>query len=166
MRASRRLNVSFNVSTNKQTNEQTNEQTNKRQRAQILEYRTKYSKDAVALREPFAEQESELKARLAAAKALLPSVVVPRALQIKIAEVCADLGVDGLRGDIVVNRCAKAFAASQGRAEVVVADVQQVVKSCLAHRMRKDVLDSVDAGEVVTETFLRVFKAELAAAGP
>ena len=41
-------------------------------------------------------------------------------LRVKISEVCSNLDVDGLRGDIVVNSAAKAHAAYDGRTEVTV----------------------------------------------
>ena len=41
-------------------------------------------------------------------------------LRVKISEVCSQLDVDGLRGDIVTNRAAKAHAAYNGRDKVTV----------------------------------------------
>ena len=39
-------------------------------------------------------------------------------LRVKISQVCGTLDVDGLRGDIVTNRAAKAFAAYNGRTKL------------------------------------------------
>ena len=36
-------------------------------------------------------------------------------LRVKISQVCGSLNVDGLRGDIVTNRAAKAYAAYNGK---------------------------------------------------
>ena len=38
--------------------------------------------------------------------------------RIKISEICSELDVDGLRGDMVTNRAAKALAAFEGRTQV------------------------------------------------
>lgn len=38
--------------------------------------------------------------------------------RIKISEICSELDVDGLRGDMVTNRAAKALAAFDGRTQV------------------------------------------------
>jgi magnesium chelatase subunit I len=42
--------------------------------------------------------------------------------------------VDGLRGDLVINRVAKALVAFEGRNEVTVADIGRVIGICLNHR--------------------------------
>lgn len=38
--------------------------------------------------------------------------------RVKISEICSELDVDGLRGDMVTNRAAKALAAFEGRTQV------------------------------------------------
>src|SRR6056297_346094 len=47
-------------------------------------------------------------------------------LRVQISQVCAELDVDGLRGDIVTNRAAKALAAFEGRTEVTVDDIRRI----------------------------------------
>jgi magnesium chelatase subunit I len=43
---------------------------------------------------------------------------VPRELQLLISDMCSRLNVDGLRGDLVVNRAVKALVAYEGRTQV------------------------------------------------
>ena len=50
---------------------------------------------------------------------------------------CSRLDVDGLRGDLVVNRAAKALVAFEGRREVTPEDVGRVATMCLNHRYGK-----------------------------
>ncbi|KAL3596495.1 hypothetical protein D5086_008132 [Populus alba] len=71
--------------------------------------------------------------------------------------VCAELNVDGLRGDIVTNRAAKALAALKGRDQVTAEDIATVIPNCLRHRLRKDPLESIDSGLLVSEKFYEVF---------
>ena len=54
--------------------------------------------------------------------------------------------VDGLRGDIVTNRAAKAYAAYNKQSKVTVTDIEKVITLCLRHRLRKDPLESIDGG--------------------
>ncbi len=68
------------------------------------------------------------------------------------------LDVDGLRGDIVTNRAAKAHAAYYGRTEVRVEDISTIITLCLRHRLRKDPLVSLDSGEKVDTIFKEVFE--------
>ncbi|MEL6333630.1 MAG: magnesium chelatase ATPase subunit I, partial [Cyanobacteria bacterium J06626_26] len=70
--------------------------------------------------------------------------------------------VDGLRGDIVSNRAAKALAAYEGRSEVTLDDIQTVIALCLRHRLRKDPLESIDSGYKVEKTFGSVFGVTIA----
>ncbi len=83
-------------------------------------------------------------------------------LRVKISEVCSELDVDGLRGDIVTNRAAKALTAFEGRTEVTVDDIRRVITLCLRHRLRKDPLESIDSGYKVEKVFARVFGVEIA----
>ena len=55
-------------------------------------------------------------------------------LRLQISEVCSLLDVDGIRGDMTVNKAATALAALEARDEVTPADVQRVIALCLNHR--------------------------------
>lgn len=61
-------------------------------------------------------------------------VKVPRELQLLISDMCSRLNVDGLRGDLVINRAAKALVAYEGRDTVTQEDVGRVISACLNHR--------------------------------
>jgi hypothetical protein len=54
--------------------------------------------------------------------------------QILISDICSRLDVDGLRGDLVINRAVKALVAFEGRTEVTLADIERIISSCLNHR--------------------------------
>ena len=79
-------------------------------------------------------------------------------LRIKISEVCSRLDVDGLRGDIVTNRAARAHAAYNNRDKVTVEDISKVITLCLRHRLRKDPLESIDSGDKVNKVFKEIFE--------
>jgi magnesium chelatase subunit I len=85
-------------------------------------------------------------------------VVIDEDLRLRISSVCGELDVDGLRGDIVTNRAARALAAFEGRTEVSEDDVARVASCCLRHRLRKDPLEQVDSGERVVKVFCKVFE--------
>jgi magnesium chelatase subunit D len=67
--------------------------------------------------------------------------VLPDAELDRIAKICLAYGVDGMRADIVVARCAVALAAWHGRAAVTAGDIQDAARLALPHRRRKDPLD-------------------------
>ena len=53
---------------------------------------------------------------------------------LQISEVCSLLDVDGIRGDMTINKAATALTALEARDEVTAADVQRVIAMCLNHR--------------------------------
>ncbi|WP_030007326.1 magnesium chelatase ATPase subunit I [Picosynechococcus sp. NKBG042902] len=133
---------------------------NPEQRVEIVERRSAFDQNPTEFLQQYdAEQKAEQE-RLVRAQELLPQVTIDRELKVKISEVCSEADVDGLRGDIVTNRAAKALAAYEGRTEVTVDDIRRVVTLCLRHRLRKDPLESIDSGYKVQKIVARVFGLE------
>ena len=126
-------------------------------RVQIVEQRSDFDLDPVTYLVNYQPQQQSLQQRLVEAQQRLPSVTMDRDDRIKISQVCSELDVDGLRGDIVTNRAAKALAAFEGRTEVTIEDIRRVVALCLRHRLRKDPLESIDSGYKVEKMFAQVF---------
>ena len=91
------------------------------------------------------------------ARTNLKNVKISYELLEKISQICSELNVDGLRGDMVTSRAAKALVAFEERAEVTAKDIYSIITLCLRHRLRKDPLESVDSGFKVQETFKKVF---------
>lgn len=120
-------------------------------RVKIVEQRSDFDKDPYTCIQKFQEQQNQLKNKIILAQDKLSNMKIDYDLRVKISEICAALNVDGLRGDIVTNRAAKAFAAYKGDDEVTVSDVKQVIKLCLRHRLRKDPLDTIDSGSKVNQ---------------
>lgn len=127
-------------------------------RVEIVQQRIEFDADPEKILAAFEEQQEELRNKILKAKELLPKVKVSNDLRIKISQVCSELNVDGLRGDIVVNRAAKAVTAFDGRTEVTVDDIAKIICLCLRHRLRKDPLESIDSGDKVNIVFEEVFE--------
>lgn len=131
-------------------------------RVQIVEQRSAFDQEPQEFSQKHQQEQDELQEKLVQAQQLLPQVNMDYELRVKISEVCAELDVDGLRGDIVSNRAAKALAALEGRTEVTVDDIRRVITLCLRHRLRKDPLESIDSGYKVQKVFAQVFGLETA----
>jgi magnesium chelatase subunit I len=125
---------------------------------QVVEQRSSFDQNPESCLQENSEKQEELRKNIAAAQALLPEVTLDYDLRVKISNVCGSLDVDGLRGDIVTNRAAKAYAAYTGRKEVTVEDIEKIITLCLRHRLRKDPLESIDSGDKVQTVFEEVFK--------
>ena len=126
-------------------------------RVQIVEQRTEFDQDPQTFLETHQTPQTEMQQRIVHAQERLKLVHLDPELRIKISQVCSELDVDGLRGDIVTNRAAKALAALEGRTEVTVDDIRRVVTLCLRHRLRKDPMESIDSGYKVEKVFNQVF---------
>jgi Mg-chelatase subunit ChlI len=135
------------------------------ERTKMVLDRLAFESDADAFAESCREETEALAAQLSRARERLREVEVPQDLQLLISEVCSRADVDGLRGDLVVNRAARALVAlegsaagksSNGKLRVTKEDIGRVVGMCLNHRMRKDPLDPIDGGTKVTLIFNRL----------
>ncbi|MBP0029019.1 magnesium chelatase ATPase subunit I [Roseofilum sp. Guam] len=126
-------------------------------RVKIVEERSAFDSQPQEFLQRSQTEQEALQQRLVQARERLSSVNIDYELRVQISQVCSELDVDGLRGDIVTNRAAKALAAFEGRTEVTLEDIQQVVTLCLRHRLRKDPLESIDSGYKVQKVFCRVF---------
>lgn len=128
-------------------------------RVQIVEQRSAFDKNPKECLEQHREEQEEFKKRIVKAQEMLPNVSLEYTLRVKISQVCGELDVDGLRGDIVTNRAAKAYAAYNNRNVVTVEDIKSVITMCLRHRLRKDPLETIDSGDKVLKVFNSVFNA-------
>ncbi len=126
-------------------------------RVQVVEQRSTFDQSPLEFLNRYQAEQDAIQARIVEAQNRLPQVNLDYDLRVKISEVCSELDIDGLRGDIVTNRAAKAIAAYEGRTEVTLEDIQRIIAVCLRHRLRKDPLESVDSGFKVVKTFCRVF---------
>ncbi|MGD1906835.1 MAG: magnesium chelatase ATPase subunit I [Leptolyngbyaceae cyanobacterium] len=130
-------------------------------RVQIVEQRSDFDQNPQDYLQQYQASQESLQQKLVAAQARLPQVTLDHDYRVKISQVCSELDVDGLRGDIVSNRAAKALAAYEGRIEVSLDDIRRVIALCLRHRLRKDPLESIDSGYKVEKVFSQVFGVSL-----
>ncbi len=129
-------------------------------RVEIVEQRSDFDQNPNEFLEKYQTAQEALQKQLVMAQERLAEVEMDYDLRVKISQVCSELDVDGLRGDIVTNRAAKALAAFEGRNEVTVDDIRRVITLCLRHRLRKDPLESIDSGYKVEKAFSRIFGLE------
>ena len=127
-------------------------------RVKVVEERTSFDQNPDIWIENYATEQAKLRDNIVSAQNLLSTVSIEYDLRVKISEVCSKLDVDGLRGDIVTNRAAKAYAAYNGRDKVTVQDIEKIITLCLRHRLRKDPLETIDSGSKVDKVFKEVFE--------
>ncbi|KAG1655040.1 hypothetical protein FOA52_008791 [Chlamydomonas sp. UWO 241] len=127
------------------------------QRTQLVLDRLAYETDPDALAEVARPAMEALQQKLKDARARLKKgIKISPENELLISEICSRLDVDGLRGDIVINRAAKALVAFEGRDTVQTDDIKRIISICLNHRLRKDPLDTMDSGSKVAMLFRRL----------
>jgi magnesium chelatase subunit D len=115
-------------------------------RADAVRRRLSHDEDGEGFAARWRAEEADLAARLAAARpAALPAEVLEATVAL-----CASLGAEGLRADLVVCRAAAALAGWEGRGAATLDDVRRVAPLALAHRRRRGPFDEagIDRSEV------------------
>ena len=126
-------------------------------RVRIVEERISFDKSPETWFEKYEAEQFKIQDRLSKATTLLSQVNISKDFQLKISKICSELQVEGLRGDLVVTRAAKALAAFEQRTEVTVDDIRKIVVLCLRHRCRRDPMESINSGDKVEAVFNEVF---------
>ncbi|MEU9629746.1 putative cobaltochelatase [Streptomyces luteogriseus] len=127
------------------------------QRVEVVRRRLAYDDDPAAFAARWAEEEAAVRARIIAARELLPSVRLGDGALRQIAATCAAFEVDGMRADIVMARTATALAAWAGRTEVLAEDVRQAALLALPHRRRRNPFDAPGLDEDKLDETLEEF---------
>ncbi|MCX5148439.1 putative cobaltochelatase [Streptomyces sp. NBC_00320] len=130
------------------------------QRVEVVRRRLAYEDDPAAFAHRWAGDEQDVRARVVAARALLPKVRLGDASLLQIAATCAGFEVDGMRADIVMARTATALAAWAGRTDVRKEDVRQAALLALPHRRRRNPFDAPGLDEDKLDEILDRFPDE------
>jgi magnesium chelatase subunit I len=126
-------------------------------RVKMVEARIKFDQNPKEWLQQYEQKQIEVKNQITTAQDLLSSVTINEDLRLKISTLCSELKIDGLRGDLVVNRCSKAYAALQGKSDVDVEHIQKIINLCLSHRLRKDPLDLLGPSAQIEEKCAEIF---------
>jgi magnesium chelatase subunit D len=124
-------------------------------RTEVIRRRLAFEGDPAGFAAGWAETDRALADRIVAAKAALPSVLLPDTELRRIAALCASFGVDGMRADLVVARTAMAHAAWRGGEAVEEKDVEAAARLALPHRRRRDPFDEPGLDEEQLQQALR-----------
>ncbi|HEU4387217.1 MAG TPA: magnesium chelatase ATPase subunit I, partial [Blastocatellia bacterium] len=120
-------------------------------RVEIVERCDLFERDPDSFRKKMKPEQERLRSRIVRARRLLRRVKTERSLMLRVAELCAGLGVDGHRGELTIARAARAHAAFFGRSAVTIEDVRRVAVMSLRHRLRKDPLETAESSGRIDE---------------
>jgi magnesium chelatase subunit I len=106
-------------------------------RQQIVKTRLAFDLDSQAFRARHAAHQTQLEARIHAARAALLSLAFDDAVHARVSALCIEAHVDGMRADLVMLRAARALAALEGAGAIEVDHVERVADAVLRHRRRE-----------------------------
>jgi magnesium chelatase subunit D len=110
-------------------------------RVEVIRRRMDFEADPDGFAARYADEDVDLARRIALARAMVGSIVLPDNELRRIAALCASFDVDGMRADLVVARTAVAHAAWRGGERVEEQDVRIAAELALPHRRRRDPFD-------------------------
>lgn len=107
------------------------------ERTEVVRRRIAFEADEALFSTHWTLKQAHLQQQVAAAKELLPAVVLSDDMLMLISEITTSLGVKSLRADIVIYKTAITIAALDQRKVVTADDIREAAALALAHRSKK-----------------------------
>ena len=126
-------------------------------RVKIVEERISFDQTPDIWFQKYDQEQKAIQQRIETAQKNLEEIQISKDFQLKISQVCSELQIEGLRGDIVSTRAAKALTAFEKRTEVTIEDIQRTITLCLRHRLRRDPMESINSGDKIEAAFQKIF---------
>ena len=126
-------------------------------RVRIVEERTSFDQQPQLWHEKYQNEQLLIREKIEKAQLLVDSIKISNEFQLKISQICSELQIEGLRGDLVCTRAAKALTALENRTEVSLTDIERTMTLCLRHRLRRDPMESINSGEKIEAAFKKIF---------
>lgn len=114
-------------------------------RIEVIRRRDEFERHPDEFMVPWQRKDAQLRKRIEAARTRLRDVLVDDAALSAAAQLCMNLGTDGLRGELTLVRAARVLAAYAGDPAVTKAHLRQVAAPALRHRLRRNPLDETGA---------------------
>lgn len=128
-------------------------------RVEVVRRRQAYETDTTAFMKRWRAADTRLRKRILDARGRLGKVDTPEATLRDAAALCIALGSDGLRGELVLLRAARALAAFEDCDSVQRAHLRRLAAPSLSHRLRRDPLDEAGSAIRVERTMSETFGA-------
>jgi magnesium chelatase subunit D len=106
-------------------------------RVEVVRRRLRYEAAPEEFTGAWSAADEDLASSVESARMQLLEVSLDEDILLRISTLCAELGVDGLRGDLVTAKTARTLAAWDARDEVLLDDVKRAAVLALSHRRRR-----------------------------
>jgi magnesium chelatase subunit I len=128
-------------------------------RVEVVRRRLQFEGDRAAFCAAWKKEDDRIRRRIVKAAERLDAVVVSEAALQRVAQLCMNLGTDGLRGELTLIRAARAVASLEGDAAVDDSHLRRIAPSALRHRLRRDPLDESGSTVRVDRAIAALFDA-------
>lgn len=126
------------------------------ERVQVIKRRDAYENDHSAFMLRWQAEDAALRDRIVTARKALADLKTPESTLRVVAELCINLGSDGLRGELTLLKAARAYAALRDDTVLSTMHIRATAALALRHRLRRDPLDEAGSGarvdRIVQET--------------
>ena len=134
------------------------------ERIEVIRRRQAFEGDTTAFMKRWRAADTRLRKKILTAKDALPALETPEQTLVDCAELCIALGSDGLRGELVLLRAARALAAFEGKNSLEQGHLRRLASMALSHRLRRDPLDEAGTATRIARAVAEHFGPTLAAA--
>ena len=126
------------------------------ERIEVIKRRDDYDKNPDEYAETWDKENRKLRNKIQKARKSLASITVDSKILEHCAQICIDLGSDGLRGELTLVRTARALAAYNGKDRVDLGHIKRIAPMALSHRLRRDPLDDAGSGTRVERSVQKI----------
>ncbi len=116
-------------------------------RKEILKRKIEMDRDPQTFKRKWEKEEKELVEKILRGKNIINQVEIDEDIYDKVVELTSKLKLDGHRGDIVLIKSARAYAAFWGKDKVTVEDVKKIAPFALVHRLKRLPFEDIEKKE-------------------
>ena len=127
------------------------------QRVEVVRRRDAFERAPAEFASRWKKEEAKLRRAVQAGRRRLASVDVPDAVLERAAQLCMNLGTDGLRGELTLVRAARALASLDDDGAVGDRHLRRIAAPALRHRLRRNPLDDVGSTTRVDRAVATLF---------
>ena len=133
-------------------------------RIEVIRRRQAFETDTAAFMKRWRAADTRTRKKILSARETLLGTETPEGVMRDASGLCLALGSDGLRGELVLLRAARALAAYEGKNSVEQGHLRRLAAMALSHRLRRDPLDEAGSGTRIARAVAEQFGPTLAAA--
>ena len=127
------------------------------ERIEVIKRRDLFDQAPNEFQKEWEKEDKKICKKIVTARRSINKIDTPENILELCAEICIELGSDGLRGELTLLRAARALAAYRNAKQVSKTHIKSVASMCLSHRLRRDPLDETGSASRIERALHAVF---------